>query len=117
MPLDTAIPEEISFRGALLAGLQCHVAVRRAIVASASVFTLWHVVIVTRTLVATNLADQPLLLGLGIAGALASIFVGGVIFAVLRVRTGNLAGSIVAHWAFNTTLLIGIYAPAVAPSA
>jgi membrane protease YdiL (CAAX protease family) len=78
---------------------------------SALVFTLWHLVIVSRTLLATNFADQPLLLVLGIAGALGAIFLGGVLFALLRLRTSNLAGSIVAHWAFNTVLLIGIYTP------
>ena len=75
------------------------------------VFTLWHLVIVTRTLLATNFANEPLMLILGIVGALTAIFVGGVLFAVLRLRTNNLAGSIVAHWAFNTVLLIGIYTP------
>ena len=48
---------------------------------------------------------------LGLAGALGAIFVGGIVFAMLRLRTGNLAGSIVMHWAFNAILLVGIYTP------
>jgi len=111
MPLDTAIPEEISFRGALLSGLRRDFAVRRAVIISAVTFTLWHIVIVVRTLLATNLSAEPLLFGLGLAGALGAIFVGGVVFALLRLRTGNLAGSIVMHWAFNAILLLGIYTP------
>ena len=111
MPIDTAIPEEIEFRGALLAGLRLQVTTRRAVILSAVVFTLWHLVIVSRTLLATNFADEPLLLALGLVGALAAIFVGGVLFAILRLRTNNLAGSIICHWAFNTVLLIGIYTP------
>jgi membrane protease YdiL (CAAX protease family) len=111
MPLDTAIPEEISFRGALLGGLRRDFAVRRAVIISAVTFTLWHIVIVTRTLLATNLSAEPLLFALGLAGALGAIFVGGIVFAVLRLRTGNLAGSIVMHWAFNAILLVGIYTP------
>jgi membrane protease YdiL (CAAX protease family) len=111
MPLDTALPEEIAFRGALLGALLQRFPTRRAVLWSALTFTAWHVVIVVRTLAETNLADQPVLAGLSFAGALASIFVGGVVFAALRVRTGHLAASAVMHWAFNAALLFGLYAP------
>ncbi len=111
MPLDTALPEEVAFRGALLGALLQRFPVRRAVVLSALTFTLWHVVIVVRTLAATNLADEPLLAGIGFLGALGSIFVGGVVFAALRMRTGHLAASVVMHWTFNAALLFGLYTP------
>jgi membrane protease YdiL (CAAX protease family) len=116
MPLDTAFPEEISFRGVLLAALLQHVPRRRAVVVSAAAFMAWHAVIVARTVAVTNLADEPLYAVLGLVGALAAVFVGGIVFAGLRLITGNLAGSIVAHWAFNAALLLGIYAPSARPN-
>jgi len=110
MPLDTVLPEELAFRGVLLAELRRSTPELKAIVASAAVFTLWHVVIISRTLALTNLRTDPLLWGLGLAGASAGVFVGGVLFAVLRTRTGHLAASVLAHWGFNTVLLVGLAA-------
>ena len=112
MPLDTALPEEVAFRGVLLAALLRRFPARRAVLLSAVTFTAWHVVIVVRTLAETNLAQAPLLVVLGGIGAFGAIFVGGVLFAVLRLRTGHLAASVVMHWAFNAALLFGLYAPA-----
>jgi membrane protease YdiL (CAAX protease family) len=109
MPLDTAFPEEVGFRGVLLAALLRRFAAPGAVVISAVAFTLWHAVIVSRTLGVTNLAGEPLLLALGLAGAFGSVLIGGVLFAVVRLATGHLVGSIVAHWAFNAVLLLGLY--------
>jgi membrane protease YdiL (CAAX protease family) len=66
-------------------------------------------VIVSRTLGVTNLADEPVLVALGLAGSFVSVLVGGVVFAVVRLATGHLVGSLVAHWAFNAVLLLGLY--------
>jgi membrane protease YdiL (CAAX protease family) len=65
-------------------------------------------VIVGRTLGLTNLVEQPLFTALGFAGALIAVFIGGVLFGWLRVKTGHLAGSLAAHWGFNTGLLVGL---------
>ena len=64
----------------------------------------------TRTVALTNLQADPLLVIVGMAGAFAAVFVGGILFAALRLATGHLAGSIVAHWAFNAALLVGLNA-------
>jgi membrane protease YdiL (CAAX protease family) len=109
MPLDTALPEELAFRGVLLAALLRCFAAPGAVVISAIAFTLWHAVIVSRTLGVTNLADEPVLVALGLAGSFVSVLVGGVVFAVVRLATGHLVGSLVAHWAFNAVLLLGLY--------
>jgi hypothetical protein len=83
MPLDTAI-EEISF-AALLARSAAtgHHASSRA--ALGWVFTLWHLVIVSRT---CSLPTSPIGAAHdpGSGGRLWPIFVGGVLFAVLRLR-------------------------------
>jgi uncharacterized protein len=111
MPLDTALPEELAFRGVLLAALVHRFPMIQAVLISAAAFTLWHLVVVTRTVGVTNLADEQLFLALGLAGSFVSVFVGGVIFAVLRLKTGHLSASILAHWSFNALLLVGLYAP------
>lgn len=63
--------------------------------------------IVTRTVALTNLQADPLLVIVGLAGAFAAVFVGGILFAALRLATGHVAGSIVAHWVFDAALLVG----------
>ena len=108
MPLDTAIPEEIAFRGVLLAALRRRLANRSAVLLSAMLFAVWHGVIVTRTVALTNLEADPVLAVLGLLGAFLAVGVGGVLFALLRLATDHLAGSMVAHWAFNAVLLLGL---------
>ena len=108
MPLDTVLPEELAFRGVLLASLMRRLPIVRAALASAGVFTLWHAVIVTRTLAQTILRSEPVFLALGFVGAFGAIFVGALLFATLRIRTRHLAGSMLAHWAFNSLLLVGL---------
>jgi membrane protease YdiL (CAAX protease family) len=108
MPLDTVLPEELAFRGVLLASLMRRLPTVPAALVSAGVFTLWHAVIVSRTLAQTNLRSQPVFFVLGFVGAFGAIFVGGLLFATLRIRTRHLAGSMLAHWAFNTLLLLGL---------
>jgi membrane protease YdiL (CAAX protease family) len=108
MPLDTAVPEELAFRGVLLGALLRNHAALPAVLLSAVPFTLWHIVIVGRTLGLTNLTVEPWFVLAGFVGAMATVFVGGVLFAWLRVATGHLAGSITAHLGFNTALLVGL---------
>jgi uncharacterized protein len=114
MPLDTALPEEIAFRGVLLAALLQFCAPTRAVLISAAAFTVWHAVIVARTLGGTNLAEDHVLLALGFLGSFFSVFVGGIIFAILRLKTGHLLGSISAHWGFNAMLLLALHTPPAA---
>ena len=60
------------------------------------------------TLAQTNLQAELLLTTLGLIGAFLAVCVGGVLFAWLRLSTGHLAGSMVAHSAFNALLLLGL---------
>jgi membrane protease YdiL (CAAX protease family) len=109
MPLDTILPEEVAFRGALLGVLRRRYPAAQAVVLAAVPFALWHGVLVGRTLELTNLAADPLLFSLGLLGAFAAVFLGGILFGILRLATGHLAGSIVAHWGFNAALLFGLW--------
>ncbi len=108
MPLDTVIPEELAFRGVLLGMLLTRYSRVRAVVVAALVFAAWHGVIVSHTLASTNLQSSMLLASLGVIGAFGAVFIGGVLFAWIRLRTDHLAGSVVAHWAFNAVVLVGL---------
>lgn len=107
MPLDTAFPEELAFRGALFAWLRRGHGLARAATVSSVAFAAWHVVIVMATLSATNAAVHPLAL-LGALAAFSAVFSGGIIFTLLRARTGRLAAPIAAHAAFNAAILLGL---------
>lgn len=108
MPLDTVIPEELAFRGALLGAVLRRFRLVPALVWSAAVFAAWHLVIVRATLLQTNLVADPVFGALGATGAFVAVFGGGVAFALLRLWTKSLAAPMVAHWAFNSALLFGM---------
>lgn len=108
MPLDTALPEELAFRGALFGWVRRGHGPARAVALSSLAFAAWHVVIVVATLQVTNAAAHPVTATLGILGALVSVFTGGVMFALLRARTERLAAPVAAHAAFNAAILLGL---------
>lgn len=110
LPLAVVIPEELAFRGALLAVLRQRYRVLPAVAISAGVFMLWHVTIVGLTLGQTSLAGSLAFSALGAAAAFAAVFLGGIAFGLLRIWTGHLAAPIAAHWGFNAALLVGLRA-------
>lgn len=108
LPLDTVLPEEVAFRGVLLAALVRLYGGVRALVLMALAFGAWHVVIVSTSVAGANLAGPFDVIATG--AALFSVTLGGLALGVLRLRLGSLAAPIVAHWTFNTALLIGLRA-------
>ena len=105
------IPEEVAFRGTLLAGLLARYGVRFAVTVSAAMFALWHGTVAVFTVMNTSL---PVVLVIpAIAGALIILLVGGAIMAGLRMATGTLLASIAGHWAFNAVILIGLRYPRI----
>ncbi|MGH2378583.1 MAG: lysostaphin resistance A-like protein [Candidatus Limnocylindria bacterium] len=108
LPLAVVIPEELAFRGWLLAALQRRYRTLPAVAISAGVFMLWHMTIVGLTLGQTSLAASAVFTALGAAVAFLAVFAGGVAFALLRIVTGHLAAPIAAHWGFNAALLVGL---------
>jgi membrane protease YdiL (CAAX protease family) len=116
--VDTVIPEELAFRGALLLTLDgsgtsnapvCpagfrgtwlavgRAAMRPAVLISSAVFAAWHVVVV--------LQDGPPDV-LTVTGKLLVIAVGGLLFGGLRLVGGNLLAPIVGHWLFDLVAMI-----------
>lgn len=106
LPIGVVLPEELAFRGALLAVLARRATPLRAVGLSSVAFALWHATIVVPTMRETNLLEEPLVAWLASLGAAAVLFGGGVALAVLRLRAGTLAASLAAHWAFNAAMLV-----------
>lgn len=107
-PVHAVVFEEVLFRGVLLALAMRAFGATRAIVLTAATFAAWHVVVNNQTIGASNAADNAAFFVFAQVGSLVALFVGGVIFAVMRWRSGSLAGPIVFHWlsvvAMNSTL-------------
>ncbi|MGQ9572009.1 MAG: CPBP family intramembrane glutamic endopeptidase [Dehalococcoidia bacterium] len=97
-PLGTSLFEEGLFRGVLLAKMAVAWGQRWALVASSFAFALWHVVINLRTIQDTEVASPAVLAALAQVASLFGLFVGGLVFGLLRQRTGNLAGCVTFHW-------------------
>jgi membrane protease YdiL (CAAX protease family) len=109
LPLGAILPEEIAFRGVLLGALVHAFGARRAIVASGIAFALWHVSVVAVTIGDTTLGPPSPWFGVAAAGALLAVFIGGALVSWLRLRTGSLSTTIVAHWSFNAVVLVGLW--------
>ena len=108
LPLQTAIPEELAFRGLVLSLLIRKLTPLRATLMTSAIFVAWHVVVQVQTLAVTNFTS-PWLIVPAMGLAFAGLFVGGVIFALLRLRTSNLAAAVVAHWLFDAGLITGLF--------
>lgn len=109
LPIATVLCEELAFRGVLQALFHRVLSAAPAIAATSLTFTLWHGVVNYRTILETNVAGAPSLVPLALAGGLAGVFGGGIVFSLLRHFTRSLAGSILAHWAVNATMLGALY--------
>jgi membrane protease YdiL (CAAX protease family) len=108
LPLQTAIPEELAFRGLLLGLLMRKLTPLRAAFVTSFIFVAWHVVVQVQTLAVTNFTSPWQIvpaMGLAFAGLIA----GGLVFAFLRLRTRNLAGAVAAHWLFDAGLITGLF--------
>jgi hypothetical protein len=118
--VDTVLPEELAFRGALLLTLdgqprpaadalpECRslrdawvqvgrAAVRPAVVASSVVFAAWHVVVVINDGAPSVSA---------VVGKLVLIGIGGMLFGGLRLVGRNLLAPMVGHWLFDMLAMI-----------
>jgi len=108
LPLLTAIPEELAFRGLLLGLLMRTLTPLRATLVTSAIFVAWHVVVQVQTLAVTNF-PSPWQIVPAMGLAFAGLFAGGVIFALLRLSTRNLAAAFVSHWLFDAGLITGLF--------
>jgi membrane protease YdiL (CAAX protease family) len=98
IPVGTALFEEVTFRGVLYASWLRATDLRRTVLGTGVVFALWHVVITFNSVRESEVVDAAPLIALGYLGSLLGLFVGGVAFALLRWRTGGVAGPFFFHW-------------------
>lgn len=107
--LSTAVFEEVTFRGVLQAKLTRLLAPRPALAVGGALFAAWHIAITWYNLRRSNLPRRwfaPLYLG-----AMAAFWAAGTMFGLLRQRTGNLAGGILAHWLIVSNIVLAVARP------
>ena len=106
IPLGTVLPEELAFRGLLLALLGRRHGVRAAILLSSGLFGLWHVVPslgggpANAMIAGTVGGDAP---GMAARVVVTVLFtsLAGVVLCALRLRSGSLLAPVLAHWTVN----------------
>lgn len=108
IPLLTALPEELTFREHLYPRLLAASPARTAL-RNAAIFTLWHPVVAWRTVLQSGYPRRPLVLAGAYLGALAGIFAGGLVFAVVRMKTGSFVYSALAHWLAVVLITLGTW--------
>jgi uncharacterized protein len=96
--LQTALTEELAFRGVLYAAWLRAAGWRAALGGSSLVFALWHVTTVWGTTRTSGLVDHPVLFVAGDLLSLAGVLAVGLLLAELRRRTDSIAGPVVVHW-------------------
>lgn len=112
IPIATALPEELIFRGALFGAWQRQGGTTRAVIASSLAFALWHGVISYGTVVDAGVVFWPALVALGYVLVLTGLFIAGVALALLRIRTGGLAAPVGLHWSVNAAMLFALWVSA-----
>ncbi|WP_409437481.1 CPBP family intramembrane glutamic endopeptidase [Mycobacterium sp. SMC-14] len=106
IPLQTVIPEELAFRGALHGALHRAWGFRGVAAAGSLLFGLWHVA-TSLGLTSSNVGFTRILGG-GFFGMLAGVTLAvlatgaaGFVFSWLRRRSGSLIAPIALHWSLN----------------
>ncbi|TYQ14449.1 UNVERIFIED_ORG: CAAX prenyl protease-like protein [Gordonia westfalica J30] len=112
IPLQTAIPEELMFRGVLQGTLGRLCGPNATLVYGAVAFGLWHVLSSTGLTegnegLSDTLGSGTVAQVAGIAGAVVATGIAGFVLGWLRQRTTSLLAPIALHWALNATGAIG----------
>lgn len=121
VPVGIALFEELSFRGLLYSALRRSYSVKTSVLWSSAAFAAWHLAVTYTSAVQTNIAETlrvperarpvvtPLVLPVTVMGGMLSTGVAGVVFALLRERTRNLAGPILAHWIVDALMIATLW--------
>jgi uncharacterized protein len=111
IPIGTALPEELIFRGALFALLRRRGSTARALALSSVLFGLWHVFPALDSLPA-NATDaargrvRPGRWVLAASGTVLATTVAGYGFGLLRTRSGSVLAPALVHAALNTSAFV-----------
>jgi len=106
IPLGTVLPEELAFRGLLLALLGRRYGLLAGVLLSSGLFGLWHVVPSLGG--GTANATMASVVGADATGAVVRVIVtvvftslAGVVLCWLRLRSNSLVAPVLAHWTVN----------------
>lgn len=106
IPLGTALAEEIAFRGVVLGLLLSWMSPWRALLASSTLFGLWHILPAIEALEnnpAADLASGAFATVLEVSGQVMITAVAGAGLTWLRFRGNGLTAPFLAHWGVNGT--------------
>jgi uncharacterized protein len=116
LSLNVALMEEFAFRGLLYGILRRSLPAPAAIAGGALAFAGWHVAVTATSVAETNLSNanlpaflKPFIQPLSVLGGLLSTGIAGALFGLLRERTGNLAGPVVAHWTVDSLMVFSLW--------
>jgi membrane protease YdiL (CAAX protease family) len=104
IPLATAFAEELAFRGVLVAVLLMWMSPLRALLVSSALFGLWHILPGIAALDTTSTleaGESGASMVSAVAGQVLITAIAGAAFCWLRLRSGHLAASVLAHWGLN----------------
>ena len=109
IPIGTALFEEMLFRGLLYGRVLVLSGHRAAILFGSAAFALWHIRPTLDLFGESELIAGALITSLAMVGAMAVTFAGGLLFGLLRYRTGHVAGGVLAHALINSLSAVAVY--------
>jgi membrane protease YdiL (CAAX protease family) len=105
IPFETALAEEVLFRGALLGLARRQRSTVAAVVTSSVLFGLWHVLPTwdghDGSALGSALGEQPAARVGSVAAVVAATSAAGAAFATLRLRSGSVLAPVLVHAALN----------------
>ncbi|MEA2575507.1 MAG: protease family protein [Chloroflexia bacterium] len=117
VPVKIALLEELLFRGLIFSALRRNHSPALSLAGASAAFAGWHFSVTYTTAAQTNLATaarlpsflKPFVQPLAVLGGMLSTGLAGVAFGLVRQRTNNLAGSIVAHWLVDGIMIYALW--------
>lgn len=106
LPVLTALVEELAFRHWLYFEVT---PLPRTLLFNALLFTAWHGVAGFVAVHDTGIWHGIGMLMVAYAGSLLAVFVGGVVFAVVRHKTGSFVYSALTHWLSDAVIVLAIW--------
>jgi membrane protease YdiL (CAAX protease family) len=118
VPVGIALTEELAHRGLLYSALEDLGGTKLAVLGSAAAFAGWHISVTAASAAESNLSDsmrlpdflRPHLQPLAVLGGMLSTGFAGLLFGLLRARTGSLAGPVIAHWLVDAIMIAALWA-------